>query len=399
MKKLFLITLCLLTNIIVIGQNWQLCTPIITSSRLNSVYFVDNNTGFSIGYNGTILKTKDIGETWEKIAIGTSKCLSSICFSTDSIGIIVGDSGLILRTSNLGDTWSVISSSTNTNLNSICFVNDSIGFMVGDNGLLMKSNDYGLNWNIINLNISQKLTTVDFTDEPNGYISTSSGYIYKTTNNGNNWALINFDPIYFIIRSINFCNKNVGYSINEYSVYKTIDEGQNWVLLNIPNSCISTSFFKSSYFLNPDTGWVVGNCYMQGLILNTKNGGLTWNHYLTNVNEGLSSVYFINNNIGFAVGQAGKIFKYKNNTTNIITDSFELSETHLKITNNNLIINLPSHNESNIVEIYNIYGQKILQKTLSQAYNEIDIIDLKNGIYIAKISNNYNKVSLKFIKL
>ena len=39
-----------------------------TVELLTSVYFVDNNIGWAVGENGTILKTTNLGDDWNKLS-------------------------------------------------------------------------------------------------------------------------------------------------------------------------------------------------------------------------------------------------------------------------------------------------------------------------------------------
>ena len=53
------------------------------------------------------------------------------------------------------------------------------------------------------------------------------------------------------------------------------------------------------YFLNQDTGWVVGN---SGKILKTTNGGIDWIAQQSNLNSVLRSVFFLNKDTGYITG-------------------------------------------------------------------------------------------------
>jgi photosystem II stability/assembly factor-like uncharacterized protein len=48
---------------------WSLLSSGITED-LNSVFFINNNTGFVTSINGTILKTVNGGRTWQRITNG-----------------------------------------------------------------------------------------------------------------------------------------------------------------------------------------------------------------------------------------------------------------------------------------------------------------------------------------
>lgn len=70
----------------------------------------------------------------------------------------------------------------------------------------------------------------------------------------------------------------------------------------IPMNVTGTGVFEEMYFLNNNTGWVVGQ---SGLIYKTTDGGLNWNNQISGTNYELISVYFINENTGWTAGLAG----------------------------------------------------------------------------------------------
>lgn len=61
------------------------------------------------------------------------------------------------------------------------------------------------------------------------------------------------------------------------------------------------------YFLNQDTGWVVGN---SGKILKTTNGGIEWISQQSNLISPIRSVYFLNENTGYAAGGVYENFDF-----------------------------------------------------------------------------------------
>ncbi len=66
---------------------WQYSTTI---EDLNGVYFVNKDTGWIIGNNGTILNTIDGGENWYQQNSGTTNDLKAVHFINDSVGWVVG---------------------------------------------------------------------------------------------------------------------------------------------------------------------------------------------------------------------------------------------------------------------------------------------------------------------
>ena len=79
---------------------------------MNSVYFVDDSIGWAAGseYNGSIFqgvifKTTNQGETWTTQAIGVTNILDDIFFINENTGWTVGGDGIILKTTDGGENW------------------------------------------------------------------------------------------------------------------------------------------------------------------------------------------------------------------------------------------------------------------------------------------------------
>ena len=108
-----------------------------TTQQLNEVQMLDNNSGWVVGNFGTILKTTDGGNTWIPKTSGTFVDLKGVCFITPNIGWIVGEGGLILATSDGGNTWTPESSGVTSELASVFFVDSLNGYAVGANGVIL----------------------------------------------------------------------------------------------------------------------------------------------------------------------------------------------------------------------------------------------------------------------
>lgn len=100
----------LLISVSVFSQ-WTWQNPLPQGNRLNSVTFIDANTGFSVGESGTIMRTTDGGETWKKIWHVVAEQMVSVYFPSPNIGYAAGFYGEIIKTTNGGETWNVSSKS------------------------------------------------------------------------------------------------------------------------------------------------------------------------------------------------------------------------------------------------------------------------------------------------
>ncbi|MDH0863005.1 YCF48-related protein [Mitsuaria sp. GD03876] len=87
------------------GWCWQAPRPLGTVQYDFS--FVDANNGWSVGEQGTILRTTDGGKTWTSQASGVKSTLTAVTFFDASNGWAVGEFGAVLRTTDGGKTWAL----------------------------------------------------------------------------------------------------------------------------------------------------------------------------------------------------------------------------------------------------------------------------------------------------
>ena len=264
---------------------------------LMSVFFIDANTGWIVGNNDTIYKTKDGGNMWSVSTSGTDKYLASVCFVDEDTGYCVGDAGTILKTVNGGKTWNKINR-WDGNLNAVTFINHDKGFIVGDVGALLKTEDGGITWNYMNCGIRNCLTSIDFVDENIGYIVGWAGTIIKTVDSGNTWTLLDGKGIW--LESVNFIDQYHGFAAGgelptgNGVVMKTFDGGITW-----STSKLSERGFHSIFFTNKNVGYTVG---WDGILLKTIDGGLNWSITNSGTTNHLFSIFFPDNKTGYVVG-------------------------------------------------------------------------------------------------
>ncbi len=128
------------------GQTWvQKTTP-----GGNSIFFIDQNTGWVVGNSGSIGKSSDGGETWTTISAGVTSNLNSVRFKNINLGAICGDNGTVLITTDGGQTWILRITNINENLNSIIFKDENSLWCAGNNGIILESNNLGVNWIVHN---------------------------------------------------------------------------------------------------------------------------------------------------------------------------------------------------------------------------------------------------------
>jgi hypothetical protein len=113
-----------------------------TTETLRDVHFTDNNTGYSVGISGTILRTTNGGANWISQNIG--QFLMGIFFSDKDNGTVVGYNGTIMRTTNGGENWVVQISGSGTMLTDVSFTDINTGTVVGNYGTILKTINGGI---------------------------------------------------------------------------------------------------------------------------------------------------------------------------------------------------------------------------------------------------------------
>jgi photosystem II stability/assembly factor-like uncharacterized protein len=241
---------------------------------------------------------------WEWQYSTTSEHLNDVYFIDQDNGWIVGDNGTILLTDDGGKTWSQQSGVTTEHLRAVHFVNKDVGWAVGGN-VMQYSEDGGRSWVRYAQNYINDIQCMYFIDEYTGWVCGSDSFILKTTNSGGNWEVIasrvgNFDVIFFLNETLGWFHSldDAGY------IYMTTDGGFSL----LPKSR-SRKSFKSFYFIDSQKGWACGGTIDEinsifGWVDISLDGADNWNNQS---HQGLMhSLHFFNENYGIALGQKNR---------------------------------------------------------------------------------------------
>ena len=90
--------------------------------------------------------------------------------------------------------------------------------------------------------------------------------------------------------------------------------------------------------------------------------------------------------------------KIKVNTKyiDLVEQTFDFPQEEFKTANNKLFINASTSLEN--IELYNLLGQEVFSKSLSNTNETINIASLETGIYVAKVSIDGKSKSFKIVK-
>ncbi len=173
------------------------------SVSLMRVLFLDKDKGFTVGADGTILKTVNGGSSWENVSPDWMELLPiemmeqgivsinlyDIFFLNETCGWIVGDSAAVLYTSDGGKEWSLLHIAPLPPLFSIYFKNDREGLAVGQNGFSLKTDDGGVSWEKVTIEPENSMYKVRIYND-HGIIVGDQATILKTNDGGKTWAKI-----------------------------------------------------------------------------------------------------------------------------------------------------------------------------------------------------------------
>jgi photosystem II stability/assembly factor-like uncharacterized protein len=287
--------------------------------KLNSIQFSDANNGFIAGEGGIILQSNDSGETWNQKFDKTNSGPYLITSNKPSTLWAAGGEGVVLKSSNGGATWNWLNSITSDNISYINFFDEVNGIIISENRT-HNTSDGGDTWSTRFTN-NYKMSNFHFLNPDTGFaIKTVYSYlgggkytatILKTIDNGQTWVEKESfsSPWSFSFAKFQFINSQIGFIVEEDHFCKTIDGGETWDCewLGQP-----FNYPKAIYFLNEDTGWVVGHgnslhgpSYSVSRISKTIDGGETWIDQDCGDNPWLYTVYFHDENIGWAGGDEG----------------------------------------------------------------------------------------------
>jgi len=285
--------------------------PIGTDADLIDLHFVSPDKGWVVGRGPTILKTVDGGKTWISQQANIDQDIYSVFFVDENCGWVGGNKGAIIKTTDGGRTWNQCNSGTVYTVESLYFTDKNHGYAAVNqwtnyrSGWVLQTLDGGDTWCESFQTNHYGLIDINFVDKQNGWAVGSNGFFIRTTDGALNWSVQKTISSYWL-HSVFFNDSNSGWVAgggeDHIIILRTLNGGKTWS--SIKNS-MHNGFLAGSFFTNKNRGWVCGS---GGLILRTEDGGINWQKEITNIDQHLVEMFFINN-VGYVVGNNGTILK------------------------------------------------------------------------------------------
>lgn len=127
------------------GVNWNVASlQGAAKPKLNRVFFINKNSGWTIGDKGRIYQTINGGKSWREQNSGTTENLTDVFFLDTAEGWAVGEGGAILHSTTAGNVWTQVESKTRHKLEKIFFTGRK-GWAVGFGGTILSFDELETN--------------------------------------------------------------------------------------------------------------------------------------------------------------------------------------------------------------------------------------------------------------
>ena len=421
-----LILLVLPISILCSQQNFWVKLNSPTTQPLKRVFFIDSLYGWCVGDSGTIVHTTNGGLTWTLQNSKVYSYLAEVYFKDRNNGFIFGwefssfYGTYILKTTNGGNTWDTTRYWQNdVYLKTIYFHDALTGYMAGFPANIMKTTDGGNSW--VQCQIDSALVSnfpvnkISFYNRQFGMacggVMDIAGVVWITTNYGSSWTphILAPEPLYGIkfFDSLNILCVGGDFEYGP-SFIRTSDAGANWSYRTLGIIGLATALS----FRTMQEGWVP--LYSVLKFLRTTDYGVNWEEIDSPDSANVSDVFFVNDRVGFFVGDNGVIYKFNppvgiHNKTNELPVSFNLYQNFPNPFNSSTTLSYTIPEPASIeIKLYNILGQEIMTLVSGMLnpgnyFYNLNVDNLPSGIYICNMKytslTTSNQKGRKSIKL
>lgn len=312
------------------GDTWSY-VAMDSSTNLWSIEYKKSGEVWVGGTNNVLIKTADNGITWKAIETSISSSYWDIKYYDDLNGVIGCDSGIVLRTEDGGKSWIKVQLPVTNSIYTIKYLTASKLVLGTDVSTFYYSEDGAKTWNLSQCTyLFGSAEALGFRDSLNGFcVLTNRDSHVETTDGGKSWRRI--DPnmgnqyVYYVDSSLAY---NIGYDME---FWKTTNGGRNWnrfisndeifdisvngedVILTYHWCLIRTNktFYPLTmipgssggirlYFIDKNTGFLLGGGLNERYLLKTTSSGDTWKVVdSADIYRSVNRIQFINKNIGF----------------------------------------------------------------------------------------------------
>ena len=378
-----------------------------TNNNLIGVDAISEQAAWIGGFNGTVLRTDDSGNTWNDVWTLPDTLNVYNIEGLDANNALVSawseefSTTFIFKTNNGGLSWQKTYEQTNGFIDDITMFTPTEGMAIGDpvDGIwtIIETHDGGNTWTPIpnapgaNENEFGYRNGVIWISESTGWIGTNGSRAYCIQDGGMVWTEVQI-PSLSDVRTLAFNKTGIGMAVSwSGELARTNDAGESWEEIASPFNG-NTSYIVSQ----ADVFWLM----IDNLIFISTDNGLNW-ELETSTNTSLNHLDLITNEYGtygLAVGENGHILKYVNdrivtkvNESIVIPEEYILNQNYPNPFNPNTIITYSIMAQSHVViKVFDIVGRDITtlvnkEQTAGKYRIEFSGKELSSGIYFYQI--------------
>ena len=297
MRKTLALLLATCSALHTSAQTWELVTPVKTRSDLAAVHLRSPNEAVTIDRTlGHVLKTRDAGDSWERMPYNMIDHPRALVMFDDERGIIGADLGRFYHTTNNWNSYTTVNLFGFGNAACLSFVDDQRGWAASESGRIAHTTDGGATWTLQTSGTTNAIVALHFVNEQLGFAAATGALLLRTNDGGTTWTPITA-PINFNLRRFHFFDAQNGIAVGlGGQILRTTDAGQTWT-----DQASPTTNSLLHLFVRGDLLIAVGN---SGTVLRSTNGGDTWSVQTLEQNQDLYSAHIHPSGIGLITGEA-----------------------------------------------------------------------------------------------
>ena len=256
-------------------KSWQ------ADAELTDVFFVNENLGWAVGESGTILRTRDGGNTWNTQTNSNTFRKDTVRIEQKFRNLQNGQTTNSTGITNRQQTASPIT----CRLNSVHFIDANQGWAVGGfklpyinrtQAVIVHTRDGGISWHPISDLAIPKLRKIEASTPRRAIAYGDSGNvftggIFETGDGGRSWSAI------WQQTDVSWLDadraKNHFVTINDVGNLGRYDNGQYEDAVLLGNRATKKVNFRCVKMVDDNIGVAVGN---RGSLFKTENAGLSW---------------------------------------------------------------------------------------------------------------------------
>ncbi|MBN2468502.1 MAG: hypothetical protein JXD19_10165 [Deltaproteobacteria bacterium] len=282
------------------SRDYSLKAPLAERSLLLAGCAIDDMI-VAVGERGHILISHDNGSSWHQADVPTQATLTGVFFHDKERGWAVGHDAIILRTRNGGETWERVyyRPQEETPLLDVLFVDAQKGFAVGAYGLFLATDDGGDAWESRSIgNDDFHLNAVVRSGNGSLFIAAESGMIYRSDDGGETWVELESPYRGSFFGALPLAGDSVLILGLRGHLLRSDDKGENWEPVETGTEAMLTGGVFS------DEGTIVVGG-LEGTLLISSDGGRSFTHEPQPDRKGIGSVVQAKDGAIIVIGECG----------------------------------------------------------------------------------------------